>query len=140
MYTYIQRRQWHPTPVFLPVKSHGWRSLVGYLPWGRKESDTTERLHFHFQAYIAIRIHHRYSQVICDDFNVWICNDLQTMSLDLWKFDFEESKQLAKNPLLVREPCFKFVKNIKIVLICDRGLLQPKEEKYQGQVLQIDRV
>ena len=35
-----------PTPVFLTGKSHGWRSLVGYSPWGRKESDTTERLHF----------------------------------------------------------------------------------------------
>ena len=44
----IQRRQWHPTPVLLPGKSHGWRSLVGCSPWGRKESDTTERLHFHF--------------------------------------------------------------------------------------------
>ena len=32
---YIQRRQWHPTPVLLPGKSHGWRSLVGYSPWGR---------------------------------------------------------------------------------------------------------
>ena len=42
------RRQWHPTPVLLPGKSHGWRSLVGCCPWGRKESDTTERLHFHF--------------------------------------------------------------------------------------------
>ena len=31
-------------------KSHGQRSIVGYSPWGRKESDTTERLHFHFQA------------------------------------------------------------------------------------------
>ena len=31
---------------FLPGKSHGWRSLVGYHPWGRKESDTTEQLHF----------------------------------------------------------------------------------------------
>ena len=30
----------------LPGESHGWRSLVGYSPWGRKESDTTERLHF----------------------------------------------------------------------------------------------
>ena len=39
------RTQWHPTPVLLPGKSHGWRSLVGYRPWGRKESDTTERLH-----------------------------------------------------------------------------------------------
>ena len=42
------RRQWHPTPVLLPGKSHGWRSLVGCRPWGREESDTTERLHFHF--------------------------------------------------------------------------------------------
>ena len=42
----LQRRQWHPTPVLLPGKSHGWRSLLGYSPWGRKESDMTERLHF----------------------------------------------------------------------------------------------
>ena len=30
-----RRRQWHPTPVLLPGKSHGWRSLVGCSPWGR---------------------------------------------------------------------------------------------------------
>ena len=39
------RRKWHPTPVLLPGKSHGRRSLVGYSPWGHKESDTTEQLH-----------------------------------------------------------------------------------------------
>ena len=44
----IRRRQWHPTPVLLPGKSHGRRSLVGCSPWGLEESDTTERLHFHF--------------------------------------------------------------------------------------------
>ena len=43
-----RRRQWHPTPVLLPGKSHGRRSLIGCNPWGRKESDTTERLDFHF--------------------------------------------------------------------------------------------
>ena len=43
----IQRRRWHSTPVLLPGKSHGWRGLVGCSPWGRQESDTTERLHFH---------------------------------------------------------------------------------------------
>ena len=43
-----RRRQWHPTPVLLPGKSHGQRSLVGCSPWGHEESDTTERLHFHF--------------------------------------------------------------------------------------------
>ena len=37
-----------PTPVLLPGRSHGRRSLVGCSPWGREESDTTERLHFHF--------------------------------------------------------------------------------------------
>ena len=38
------RKKWQPTPVLLTGKSHGWRILVGYSPWGRKESDTTERL------------------------------------------------------------------------------------------------
>ena len=45
---YYEKDLWHPTPVLLPGKSHGWRSLVGCRPWGREESDTTERLHFHF--------------------------------------------------------------------------------------------
>ena len=44
----LQRRQWQPTPVFLPGKSHGLRSLVRCSPRGRKESDMTELLHFHF--------------------------------------------------------------------------------------------
>ena len=44
----MQRRQWHPTPVLFPGKSHGQRGLVGCSPRGRYESDTTERLHFHF--------------------------------------------------------------------------------------------
>ena len=43
-----RRRRWHPTPVLLPGKSHGRRSLVGCSPWGREEPDTTEQLHFHF--------------------------------------------------------------------------------------------
>ena len=42
------RRQWHSTPVLLPGKSHGWRSLVGCSPRGPEESDTAEQLHFHF--------------------------------------------------------------------------------------------
>ena len=46
--TWGWRRQWHPTPILLPGKSHGRRSLVGCSPWGCEESDTTERLLFHF--------------------------------------------------------------------------------------------
>ena len=45
------RDKWQLTPVFLPGKSHGQRKLVGYSPWSRKESDMTERLHFHFQRH-----------------------------------------------------------------------------------------
>ena len=44
------RSKWQSTPVLLPGKSHGRRSLVGYSPWGRKEWDTAERPHFHFQV------------------------------------------------------------------------------------------
>ena len=44
----LWRRQWHPTPVFLPGESQGQGSLVGCRLWGHEESGTTERLHFHF--------------------------------------------------------------------------------------------
>jgi len=45
-----RERRWHPTPVLLPGKSHGCRSLVGCSPLGHEESDMTEWLHFHFDA------------------------------------------------------------------------------------------
>ena len=41
-----RRRKWQPTPVFLPGKSHGQRSLAGYGPWGHKKSDMTEQVIF----------------------------------------------------------------------------------------------
>ena len=49
LFTFMHwRRKWPAAPVFLPGESQGWRSLLGYSPWGHKESETTERLHFHF--------------------------------------------------------------------------------------------
>ena len=56
IYHLYQRRQWHPTPVLLPGKSYGWRSLVGYSSWGREESDTTEQLHFTSLHFISITV------------------------------------------------------------------------------------
>ena len=48
--------KWQPTSVLLPGESHGGRSLVGYSPWGRKESNRTEQLHFSlFHPLIKIR-------------------------------------------------------------------------------------
>ena len=55
-----RRRKWQPTPVFLPKKSHGCRSLVGYSPWGHKELDTTELLSMHtcmgFLVYLLLHL------------------------------------------------------------------------------------
>ena len=48
------RRKWQSTPALLPRKSHGWRNLIDYSPWGHKESDMTERLHFHFRLRLCI--------------------------------------------------------------------------------------
>ena len=48
------RRKWQSTPELFAGKSHGWRSLIGYSPWGCKESDTTERFHFHFQTMVEV--------------------------------------------------------------------------------------
>ena len=65
----LEKEKWQPTPVFLPGKSHGWRSLAGYSPWGCKQSDTTEwllssrwvisiiYLYFHLSIYLSIYIY-----------------------------------------------------------------------------------
>ena len=53
----LWRREWQPTPVFLPGESHGQRSLTGYSPWGQKESATTERLSTHTLKHHLIDAH-----------------------------------------------------------------------------------
>ena len=53
------RRKWQPAPVFLPGKSHGQRSLAGYSPWNRKESDMTEQAHVD----IALRLSYMYNGI-----------------------------------------------------------------------------
>ena len=52
------------TPVLLPGKSQGQRSLVGCNPWGCEESDTTERLHFHFSFHALEKEMATYSSVL----------------------------------------------------------------------------
>ena len=47
------RRKWQPTPVFLPGKPQEQRSLVGYRPWGHKESDMTEQLNHNNMGWIG---------------------------------------------------------------------------------------
>ena len=55
------RRKWQPTPVLLPGKSHGQRSMVGYHPWGRRKSDTTEQLSMWIVFYLLSAWAHRFS-------------------------------------------------------------------------------
>ena len=80
------RREWLPIPVFLPGESHGQRGLVGYSPWGRKESDTTERLHFtslHTWSQIAINSLDCWIGFCIPSY--WICFEfLQYFCLTLW--------------------------------------------------------
>ena len=70
------RRKWLPTPVLLPGKSHGWKRLVGYSPWCRKELDTTERLHFFSHVYIYVYIYENvYSSLLSiSKLNVFLLN------------------------------------------------------------------
>ena len=73
------RRKWQPTPVFLPGKSNGWRSLAGYCPWGRKELDMTERLHFtsflrpqkDLKDHLVQCLSFSDAQEDCDKFMIW---------------------------------------------------------------------
>ena len=48
------------TPILFPGKCHGQKSLVGYSPWGHKELDTTERLHFSLSAFFIVQLSHPY--------------------------------------------------------------------------------
>ena len=67
---------WQPTPVFMSGKSHGPRSLVGYSPWGLKESDTTEWLHFLLPAQIE-RISHFLNLMPTEMFDTMILLEIQ---------------------------------------------------------------
>ena len=54
-----RRRAWHPTPVFLPGESHEQRSLVGYSPWGCKESRMTKNTHTHTHTHTVFIVESR---------------------------------------------------------------------------------
>ena len=82
------RRKWQSTPVLLPGKSHGQRSLVDYSPWGREESDMTERLHLYLLTYLFVNIFNlmRHCQFICLCFKHISLSSLnfECWSLNVW--------------------------------------------------------
>ena len=91
-----RRREWHPTPVFLPGKSHGQRSLAGYSPWGHKESDMTEWLtlpQLHWEQLSCMIFAQSVSWRCNQDVN-WNCNYLKA-----W-LELEELCQSSSLPCL----------------------------------------
>ena len=58
------RRKWQPTPICLPGEYRRWRSLVGYSPWGCKESDMTFHFHFHSYEYVLFLHYKDYKRSI----------------------------------------------------------------------------
>ena len=64
------RRKWQPTPGLLPGKFHGLRSQVGYSPWGRKESDTTERLHSLFTLRDMEEVHEKMAYIVIKEMQI----------------------------------------------------------------------
>ena len=85
------RRKWQPTPVFLPEKSHGWKSLAGYIPWGCKESDTTEQLHSisYFLNFCALNISFLivHSLTYRQQFFA-LCCWKQNSAEEIWRYDW----------------------------------------------------
>ena len=79
------RRQWQPIPVFLPGEFHGRRSLVGYSPWGRKESHKTERLHLLACEMSAIVGYFEYSLAL-RSFTIFVKMDLFQSCGHCWVF------------------------------------------------------
>ena len=59
------RREWLPSPVFLPGESHGQRSLAGYSPWGHKESDTTEQLTLSLSYFVHYWATNTFTFIFC---------------------------------------------------------------------------
>ena len=79
------RRKWQPTPVFLLGESYGQRNLVGYSPWGHKESDMTEQLHlYHLQGRLALASQQRWSGCVSAPSPPWL---LTQLTFVLWLED-----------------------------------------------------
>ena len=87
------RKKWQPTPVFLPGKSHEQRSLVGYNPWGRKESDRTERLNSN-TCFKMTELHFLLRCVLASTFKVLLMNLLRVNYLDHFQqFTFCQTRE-----------------------------------------------
>ena len=95
------RRKWQPIPVFLPGEFQGQRSLASYNPWGRKETDMTELLHFHFQGDWQLGTHSLHKRLMMVSSQQSACLHV---SLPLSPFSFLSLLPIPPLPLLLPPP------------------------------------
>ena len=88
-------RKQQPTPVLLPGESHGQRGLVGYSPWGHKESDTTE--HTHTQRWMRVKVKVVQSSTLCNPKDYTIHGILQAWILEWVAFPFSRGSSQPRN-------------------------------------------
>ena len=85
-------KEWQPAPVFLPGKSHGWRSLAGYSPWGRKESDFTFSYHSPVlegsTSWSVLRVQRVWKDLALSDLNMDSCSHLHWIVWNPLSFSF----------------------------------------------------
>ena len=110
------RRKWQPTPVFLPGKSHGLRSLVGYRPLGRKETETTEQLHFHFHF-------HSYTVKLCTYCSCCAVTQSCLTSVTPWISVHQASLSFTISQSLVKLISIESVMPSKHLVLCHPLLL-----------------
>ena len=104
------RGKWQPTPVFLPGKSIEQRSLVGYSPWGRTESDTTERICVHSVGWRYLPFPWgrkadlgRLSTLLCQHYSICVC-DINCMPSLLQRVGTVILKNVSFTQAPVRDP------------------------------------
>ena len=121
-------------PIFLPGKSHGRRSLVGYSPRGCKESDTTELLHFHFHSWETLWTARRSNQLILKEINPEYSLEGLMMKLKFQYFGNLMQRANSLQKLYVKSlhtmyVCTKKIFKIQINLSLDAGKDWRQEEK-----------
>ena len=114
----VRRRQWHPTPVFLPVESRGWGSLVGCSQWGRTESFTTEVTQQHVLCFLhSLYIHILASYGLSGNFTEKMPNLTRNESMQITTTIKTHIHQFSKNDAK------KFSKNVNNICqwVCKKG-------------------
>ena len=131
------RRQWHPTPVLLPGKSHGPRSLVGSSPWGREELGMTERLHFHFSLSCIGEGNGNPLQCSCLDGGAWwaaVYGVTQSRTRLTWLSSSSSWRRFLKVPWTARRSNQSILKEINPEYSLE-GLLLKLKFQYLGHLM-----